>query len=177
MRSTVRVFLAVAAVIQLVACESVPPPDEEKIDAVSVPAVSESQTTFDPASIPPKVKMDAMEEIKGIIDELNKIIRHKDYLAWKEYLTSEYIDLYSAPEVLAQMSDSSKLKGKGIVLRSLEDYFLYVVYPSRQSVRVDDIEFTSPTQVKAVTVAPSGDRQVYYYLEKTDKSWKIGTGR
>lgn len=177
MCSTARVLLAVAVVIQLVACKSVSPPDEVKTEAVSVPTVSESKTTFDPASIPPEVKMDAMEEIKGIIDGLNKIIRHKDYLAWKEYLTADYIDLYSAPEVLAQMSDSSVLKRQDIVLRSLEDYFLYVVYPSRQSVRVDDIEFTSPTQVKAVTVAPSGDRQVYYYLEKTDKSWKIGTGR
>jgi hypothetical protein len=42
---------------------------------------------------------------------------------------------------------------------------------------VDDIEFTSPVQVKAVTITPSGDRQVYYYLEKVGESWKIGTGR
>jgi len=156
----------------LSACVSVPPPQKEKADVT--PA---SVSTFDPSTIPPEVKKDAMEEIKKLIEDLNQIIRHKDYSAWKEYLTPEYIALYSDPQTLAEISNATVLKRQNIVLSSLEDYFLYVVYPSRQSVRIDDIEFTSPSQVKAVTVAPSSDRQVYYYLEKIGESWKIGTGR
>ena len=118
-----------------------------------------------------------MEEVKVFINELNQIIRRKDYTAWRGYLTSDYATFYSSPAVLGEMSESAVLKRQGIKLTSLQDYFLYVVYPSRQSVRVDDIEFSSPLQVKAVTVTSAGDRQVYYYLEKVGESWKIGTGR
>jgi len=148
--------------------DPVPPADA----APSVPL-----TVFDPASITPEVKRDTMEDVKAFINEVNQVIRRKDYTVWRGYLTGEYSTFYSAPAVLAEMSESAVLKRQGIKLESLQDYFLYVVYPSRQSVRVDDIEFTSPTQVKAVTITPAGDRQVYYYLEKVGESWKIGTGR
>jgi len=144
---------------------------------VAAPAPATPTTFFDPTSITPEVKRDTMEVVQAFINELNQVIRRKDYTVWRGYLTGEYSTFYSAPAVLAEMSESTVLKRQGIKLESLQDYFLYVVYPSRQSVRVDDIEFTSPTQVKAVTITPSGDRQVYYYLEKVGESWKIGTGR
>ncbi len=153
---------------------AVPPPDPPPSAAAVDPA---APPVFDPSSITPEVKRDTMEVVKSVISELNQVIRRKDYAAWRGYLTAEYSTFYSAPAVLSEMSESAVLKRQGIKLESLQDYFLYVVYPSRQSVRVDDIEFTSPTQVKAVTITPSGDRQVYYYLEKVGESWKIGTGR
>lgn len=179
---TVRVLLAASVVAALVlACagtpeDPVPPPGDPPPASVPTPPPLPEQA-FDPASISPEVKRDTMEVVKSFINEVNQVIRQKDYTTWRGYLTPEYSTFYSAPAVLAEMSDSAVLKRQGIKLESLQDYFLYVVYPSRQSVRVDDIEFTSPTQVKAVTITPSGDRQVYYYLEKVGESWKIGTGR
>ena len=178
-----------AIIATLAACSGGPSPEpvpQEPIPVVEAPPSVEAaraeepaaaEPEFDPSSIPPQVKMDTMEEVKAFIKEVNQVIRKKDYTTWRDYLTAEYIDYYSQPTVLAEMSESSVLKRQGIVLKVLEDYFLYVVYPSRQSVRVDDIEFRSPIEVTAVTVAPSGDRQIYYYLEKVGDSWKIGTGR
>jgi len=69
------------------------------------------------------------------------------------------------------------LKRAGIKLSSLRDYFLYVVYPSRQNDRVDDIEYLEEGLVKAITVSPKGDRQILYNLEKHGDTWKIGIGR
>lgn len=176
-------YTLAAAVLAALLASCAGTPDESS-DPQPEPPASTVETVqpnpapaFDPASISPEVKRDTMEVVKSFINELNQVIRQKDYTTWRGYLTADYSTFYSAPSVLAEMSDSAVLKRQGIKLESLQDYFLYVVYPSRQSVRVDDIEFTSPTQVKAVTVTPSGDRQVYYYLEKVGESWKIGTGR
>lgn len=181
MRPVAFTLAAVVLAALLSSCAGTP---SESSVSQPVPAPADAATVrldaapaFDPASISPEVKRDTMEVVKSFINEVNQVIRRKDYTTWRGYLTAEYSTFYSAPAVLAEMSESAVLKRQGIKLESLQDYFLYVVYPSRQSVRVDDIEFTSPTQVKAVTVTPSGDRQVYYYLEKVGESWKIGTGR
>lgn len=179
---TVRILLApLVAAALILSCAGMPekpvplPGDPPPADVMPPPPPPGQ--AFDPASITPEVKRDTMEEVKSFINVVNQVIRQKDYTVWRGYLTPEYSTFYSSPAVLAEMSESAVLKRQGIKLESLQDYFLYVVYPSRQSVRVDDIEFTSPTQVKAVTITPSGDRQVYYYLEKVGESWKIGTGR
>jgi hypothetical protein len=65
----------------------------------------------------------------------------------------------------------------GVKLQSLKDYFIYVVYPSRQNDRVDDIEFITERLVKAITIGPDGERQILYFLERDGTSWKIGIGR
>ena len=165
----------------LASCAGVPPdiavPPPEPAPQVPAIAPAEPPVPFDPGSITADIKRDTMEVVRTLIDELNQVIRRKDYTVWRGYLTREYATFYSEPLVLAEMSESAVLKRQGIKLESLQDYFLFVVYPSRQSVRVDDIEFISPAQVKAVTIVPSGDRQVIYYLVNVGDSWKIGTGR
>ena len=40
--------------------------------------------------------------------------------------------------------------------------FIYVVYPSRQNDRVDDIEFIDATHIRAITVNAKGERLVLY---------------
>jgi len=175
MRSSIMSLLAVTVFALSISCAGAPPPPAEEVVSVEQPAPE--ALPFDPSSISPQVKLSTMEDVKSFISEVNQVIRKKDYSTWRGYLTEEYAVYYSDASVLAEISESSVLKRQGIALKSLQDYFLFVVYPARQSVRVDDIEFTSPVQVKAVTVAPSGDRQVYYYLEKVGESWKIGTGR
>jgi hypothetical protein len=65
------------------------------------------------------------------------------------------------------------LKNQKIVLKSLEDYFLYVVVPSRANDRVDDIEFIGQNRVKAYTITSKGQRLRLYELEKTAGNWNI----
>jgi len=113
-----------------------------------------------------------MTDITSYVESLNAIIRSKDFSGWKSRLTDEYVSRYSDPDVLKGPS-----KTLGRTLSTLYDYFLYVVYPSRQYDRVDDIEFVSETEVTAYTVNPKGERLVLYSLERIGGTWKIGIGR
>lgn len=118
-----------------------------------------------------------MTGIRDFVENLNGIIRRQDFEAWKLHLAADYIEYWSDPATLGRVSESPVLKRLGIKLASLKDYFTYVVYPSRQNDRVDDIEFVSERLVKAVTVSPKGEHQILYSLEKSGDTWKIGIGR
>lgn len=153
-------------------------PEPARVSPVAPPSPPAVGTVpFDPATVTAEEKNATFTDVKAFILSLNSIIQRKDYDAWLSHLTPEYIAYYSDPAVLAQISDYPVLKRMGVNLRSLKDYFLYVVYPARQNDRVDDIEFTSEEQVKAITISPKGDRQILYNLEKVGDSWKIGIGR
>jgi len=132
---------------------------------------------FDPSSVTQAEKTATFSDAKVLIEKLNAIIKAKDFGAWKTYLTPAYIVYYSDPAVLASLSDSPVLKREGIVLHSLQDYFLQVVYQSRQNARLDDIDFVGANSIVAITLSPAGDRLVLYNLERQNDSWKIGMGR
>jgi hypothetical protein len=108
---------------------------------------------------------------------LNAIIQAKDFEGWMTYLTPAYIVYYSDPVVLARLSESPVLKNNGIVLHNLQDYFMQVVYRSRQNAHLDDIDFVSEDSIVAITLSPQGDRLVLYDLQRQNDSWKIGIGR
>ena len=60
-----------------------------------------------------------------------------------------------------------------IVLKSLEDYFNFVVVPSRANLRLDDLVFLKETEVEAIMVV--GNRRVTLYrLIKIGDQWLIG---
>jgi hypothetical protein len=116
-------------------------------------------------------------DVQHFIEELNQIIRRKDYNAWKAALSRDYFDQIASPENLQQVSELPAMKTRGITLKSAEDYFINVVVPSRANSRVDDIEFIGEHRVKAFTVMTnnSGEEQRLrlYDLEKTGNIWKI----
>lgn len=133
--------------------------------------------TFDPSTVTQEMRKSTFSDAQILIEKLNSIIQAKDFDAWKTYLTPAYIAYYSDPVVLARLSESPVLKNNGIVLHSLQDYFLQVVYRSRQNARLDDIEFISEDSIVAITLSPQGDRLVLYDLQRQNDSWKIGIGR
>ncbi|SIQ20305.1 hypothetical protein SAMN05920897_10556 [Alkalispirochaeta americana] len=106
--------------------------------------------------------------------ELNEIIRRRDFPAWKNRLTERYSRVYSDPETLHQSSQSSVLVRNNIVLRSLEDYFSYVVVPSRANARLDDLVFLSEDVVEAIMVINERP-YVLYLLRNVNNVWKIDT--
>jgi hypothetical protein len=116
-------------------------------------------------------------DVQHFIEELNQIIRKKDYNAWKAALSREYFAQIASPENLQQVSEMPAMKIRGITLKSVEDYFINVVVPSRANSRVDDIEFIGEHRVKAFTImtTDSGEEQRLrlYDLEKTGNIWKI----
>ena len=132
---------------------------------------------FDPRTVSVELKQTTFVNVQELILSLNKIIQAKDFEEWAKVLTQDYRQHYSSAETLAKLSESSVLKRQGVVLKSLEDYFKYVVYPSRQNDRVDDIEFIEPEKIRAILVNPKGERLVLYNLEKIGDTWKIAIWR
>lgn len=179
------VLVTVAAAVGLaVSCASTPSPKPPK-EPVSIEAQPQAATSpppqeqpaFDPTKITAEVKTATFVDVRALIESLNQIIRRQDYDAWISHLTSEYVDFYSDPLILAKYSEYPIIKRKGIKLQTLKDYFINVVYPSRQNDKVDDIEFVRENLIKAITVSQKGERNILYMLEKQGDAWKIGIGR
>jgi hypothetical protein len=170
-----------------VASQATPPAESVKQPAVPEPAAptvvtpeppqEQKPEVFDPATVPEAVKTATFVDVRAFIESLNLIIRHKDYEAWRSNLTDDYIRHYSDTTVLSQYSNYPIIQRQGIKLQTLKDYFINVVYPSRQNDKVDDIEFVGENLVKAITVSPKGERNILYMLEKHGDAWKIGIGR
>ncbi len=155
--------------------ETVPAPAEEEPAAKEAEAKAEEETEemFDPSSITQEMFDEAKNDVQLLIEKLNQIIRNRDYHSWTTYLGQNYMDVISDPGFLNRLSESARLKNQKIVLGSAEDYFMYVVVPSRANDRVDDIEFMDINQVKAFTITPKGQRLILYNLEKEGGNWKI----
>jgi hypothetical protein len=114
------------------------------------------------------------DEVEQTIARLNTIIRERNFQEWKSYLTKEYEEEYSDPETLAEWSESPLLQRNEITLRSLEDYFNFVVVPSRSNARLDDLEFVDENTVEAF-MNVRGRRALLYLLRKEEGVWKIDT--
>lgn len=112
------------------------------------------------------------KDLSKLVEELNQIIASRNYQKWLTYLTGEYKEYYSDPEVLQEYSEAPLLKKYDIKLRSLKDYFNYVVVASRKDVHIDDIKALSENKVRAYMIVNT-EPIVVYTLEKVDGQWKI----
>ncbi|MDR3168186.1 MAG: hypothetical protein LBT93_09595 [Treponema sp.] len=165
------------------ACSTGPEPVSEPLVPVveeAVPVITEiepeepvKEEDFDVHTITPEVFNFTKAEIQALVENLNDIIRSKNYSAWIACLAEEYLAEKSSPEYLAQISTQPRLKSQNIVLTGPEDYFFYVVVPSRANDRVDDIEFVAKNRVKAYTINANRQRLRLYDLENKGNGWKI----
>jgi hypothetical protein len=116
-----------------------------------------------------------LAEVRYFIEGLNRIIANKNYNAWRNALSDEYLARISSPDYLARQSESPLLSARKIVLRTPNDYFLNVVVPSRANSHVDAIEFTAENAVTAyfVDTRPGRGRLRVYELRKIGNEWKI----
>ena len=144
---------------------------EPQITAESA-AVPESEiiARFDDVIITKETYDQTKAEIEKIVGQLNGITSSKDYAKWLDLLSEEYKTEYSKPAVLKIVSEA--LPVKGVKLKSLQDYFLYVFVPARQRIRVDDINFTSPTHVE-VLMKQGSKFLVIYSISNVSGSWKL----
>ncbi len=110
-------------------------------------------------------------ELETVVEELNKITLSRDYQKWLTYLSDDYRKTFSNKDVLEEVSNS--LPTKGIRLKSLKDYFNFVFVPSRQNMRVDDIQFVSPTRVYVIMEIHQNAPAAIYIIEKFDDGWKL----
>jgi hypothetical protein len=112
-------------------------------------------------------------EIEALIANLDGIIKEKNFDEWTKYLSPEYIAKTGSPDFLKAASQSPILKNDRITLKSLKDYFLYVVVPSRTQAKLDEISFLDASHVKAITMV-EGKPVILYLLVKTGPQWMVG---
>ncbi|MCG8478610.1 MAG: hypothetical protein MI724_05915 [Spirochaetales bacterium] len=111
-------------------------------------------------------------EVEMTIAELNQIVADRNFDQWQRYLTEGYRRTYSDPDVLARSSQATILLRNNIRLRSLEDFFRYVVVPSRSNARLDDLVFRDEETVEAI-MEVGDQRYLLYLLKKEGDRWKI----
>lgn len=133
----------------------------------------EPSATPAPIQVSKELFNQTFTEVELLINNLNALIKDRNYQKWTAYLSKEYRDRMTQPEYLRQLSQSATLQKNNITLRTLQDYFNYVVVPSRANLRLDDLVFLSETVVEAIMVV--GNRRVTVYrLIKIDNQWMIG---
>ncbi|MDR1895109.1 MAG: hypothetical protein LBQ61_10565 [Spirochaetales bacterium] len=174
-------FLPLA--LLLAACAAVPPPAEpvEQTPPPPPPAVEPQIPAPEPVNegdsgefqVDAVLFQETLEDIQALILNLNEIIKGRNYDIWLTHLTSAYVEHYSSPTVLREVSQEPTLRSYNIRLRSLADYFQYVVVPSRSEARVDDLIFLDENHIQAIMNIDEIPR-LLYSLEKIDDAWKIG---
>lgn len=170
-------FLAsVFSLLALVSC--VTPPEPPAPQPVVEPKAPEPEGV--PAApvefqVSAEKKETTMAEIRVLVDKLNAIIAKKSFGEWRPYLDREYTRTYGDPVLLAEYSAKSPfLRQFNIKLKTLEDYFKYVVVPSRADTFVDDITFVDENRVNVWTVVDN-ERVLLYLLKLYDEGWKISS--
>jgi hypothetical protein len=140
---------------------------------------SDPQASPEPSAEPVPIQVSqelfnqTFTEVELLIKNLNSLIRDRNYQKWTNYLSQEYIDRMSQPEYLRQLSQSATLQKNNITLKTLQDYFSFVVVPSRANLRLDDLVFLSENIVEAIMKV--GNRRVTVYrLIKIGNQWMIG---
>lgn len=153
--------------------------------AVAVPAETEDipqddgdevVAMVDSVAITKEAFNQTKSEIEIVVEDLNAITRKQDYARWLTYLDPEYRKMLSSRSWLAGVSRSlpRALQERHVRLYTLEDYFDYVFVPSRQNIRVDDIQFITPSRVYVIMEMAQGQRAAVYILEKNGNgSWKL----
>lgn len=176
-------IIQIFAVLLAVSCATAVPETGNEYESESVAAVLSAENAeagdsepeeilFNTESVTPEMYNEMKADITGFIDELNAIIRAKDYKAWRAYLDDDYYEYIGSPEYLQKVSSADIMQKNGIVLSTVNEYFVHVVVPSRYRDRVDDIEVTGKNRIKVITV-DKGRRVLLYDLEKTKTGWKI----
>jgi len=166
-------------------------PEEEPPAAMPAAAITpkeelavEKQPAEEPALIAVETKKpvdltqesyeEILDEVKAFVDNLNLIIKDKNYYKWRSVLSEELLNEISSRDFLANASKWPSMKSRGIVLRELRDYFNFVVVPSRANSQVDKIEVMDNNRVKAYYVNVRKERtELVYELAKTGDSWNI----
>jgi hypothetical protein len=177
------------------------PPAEQDPPPVPAAVAEEAVESFDPAAVSQAVHDSTKQEVEEVVRQLNIINRNRNYRTWLTWMDERYVKEIGDPGFLETQTQSPRLVQQNIVLKNLQDYFIYVFIPSRQNARVDDIEFISPHKVRVITITqrrqpvPTDPRELaqmeadgwilangrmtktarerFYALEKTNDEWKI----
>lgn len=149
------------------------PEDEQTAEhPASTPGQEGGQPDEQDYDVTDEVYNETFDQVEATIDELNRIIQDRNFDAWQDKLTERYIETFSSPERLEELSRTPVLERNNIELSSLRDYFRWVVVPSRSNARLDDLNFHGANRVEAI-MEVRGQRVTLYELRRVDGSWKV----
>jgi hypothetical protein len=145
------------------------------------------EESFDPENVSEEDDVSTIQDIREMVLNLNNIVREKDFTAWMSYLADSSIEMINSREFLDERANdlhkknvtAAAVRGQDISrlrkinFRGPQDYFNYVVVPSHANDHVDEITFSSQTQVTAYIRDEKGQRLILYDLKKIDGFWKI----
>ena len=158
----------------------VEPVDEPQEEVIEEPVVEDEDNEVvaivNDVVITKQEHLQTKSEVEDVVESLNRITRQKDYSRWLTYLDGEYRQTLSDRGYLDQISKSlpKALRDRRIALTSIKDYFEYVFVPSRQNIRVDDIQYITPSRVYVIMDISEGRHAAVYILEKGDDGkWKL----
>ena len=157
-----------------------PPADPPPVTVVA----EEPEEIFEPENVSEELYISTMEQVQALIEQLNGIIRARNYPAWVEHLSQDYYRMINSAAFLNERTEELYRRDQMVatstgrvaqrrVLRSSRDYFDHVVVPARSNDRVDDISFITESQVRAFTVDGRGNVLILYDLEIIDGNWRI----
>ncbi len=150
------------------------PEPESIVETALAPDQLEIAIETDEAfTVSDKVFTEPFEDVRRLLDDLTSIFREENYDRWLKYLTDGYVKHFSSKAVLSENSNQPLLKKYNKSLLSLQDYFRWVVVPSRSNARLDDLVFIDNEHIKAIMII-NNQRTILYLLEKDGKGWKIG---
>lgn len=115
---------------------------------------------------------DTFGKISRMIDDLNEIIKNRDFASWLLMISDEYRLEKNDPAFLAELSELPTLKRQNIRLKSIRDYFDHVIVPSRAKTNLERIVFIDRDRVKALSTL-YGQPVILYYFVRKGNSWKI----
>lgn len=123
------------------------------------------------AVIPYEVFEEDKNQIFVIINDLDRIMKKKDFNSWFNYLTPESQEYWSNKHNLQQLSLYISASG-GFKINNIREYFETFFIPSRRGRIVDEIRYVTPDYVKVVQYTEQTDI-IYYFFEKCDGEWKL----
>jgi len=147
--------------------------DEPELTIVEEPQgeYARSLAGLDASIISEETFADDKSEILAIIEDLEIIMRKRDFPAWTKYLSEESRAYWSDGKNLAALAE--KLPGGGRVkLNSLKDYFEKFFIPARKGRVIDEIRYVTPDLVKAVQYKDNEDITTYLF-ERSGDTWVL----
>lgn len=130
-----------------------------------------SLSNEDAVIVPPKVFEEDKNQIFLIINDLDRIMKTKDFDSWISYLNPDSYDYWANRHNLQELSRNLiPLGGKQI--NNIREYFETFFIPARRGRIVDEIRYVTPTHVKVVQYKNKTDI-IYYFFDKIDGEWKL----
>ena len=150
------------------------------ISCVSVPENSK-QSPLPTASFPTADQQKDQQEdqqemqarlLENLTIRVDAAILNGDFNEWKGYLSRNYLNAFSRPEIILQINQTPKMQNTGLKIGNLEDFFRFVVIPSRKNIEWIDIEFSDAKHAIIYSVLDGIKVTVYEFI-LYDNEWKL----